>query len=404
MKVLFVAGGVPYPPDTGGRLRTSNLLKRMSARHRITLVTYEPRDCLPGPEIDKLCGRLVLAPRPNPSTTLGLFTAPFKRDPLIVSRYRSQTLTHTLKCLIAREKFDLIHCDSVSVAASVIEAAGQPHCMGTHNVEAQIWLRHAQVERNPAKRAYIMSQYTKVQRFELESYRRFRHCIVVSEEDRRLMQSWYGLDSSVVPNGVDTDYFYPGGAEPDPIDVAFFGSMDWRPNQDAVRYFHEEIWPSVKAAVPAATFTIVGRNPPSSIIRLPDSDCSIRVTGSVDDVRPYLWRAAVTVVPLRIGGGSRLKILEALSACKPVVATTVAAEGLEGVGDWVTIEDMPLAFARRVVDLLGARSRSLDDLMGAREFVARCCSWDSAADLMDRTWLELSSLRIKSAPPLNPPW
>ncbi|MCL5105170.1 MAG: glycosyltransferase family 4 protein [Armatimonadetes bacterium] len=390
MKVLFVAGGVPYPPDTGGRLRTYNLLKRLSKLHDITLVAYEPQDRVPDEAISEMCSRLVLVPRPDPSGRLrmcrDLITAPFMRDPLIVTKYRSGVLTHTLASLIARDDSDLIHCDSVSVADSVAEAAGTPHCMGTHNVEAQIWLRHAEVERNPIKKAYILSQCAKVRRFEMENYSRFRRCLVVSEDDKRLMREWYGLDSTVIPNGVDPDYFHPNAAAPEPFNIAFFGSMDWRPNQDAVHYFHEEIWPRVKAAMPAASFTVVGRKPPASILRLSESDGSIRVTGTVDDVRPYLWRATLTVVPLRIGGGSRLKILESLSACKPVVATTVATEGLEGVGDWVTIEDRPHAFAERIVELLAARHKSPDDLTDARNFVATHYSWDAAANHMDRAW------------------
>ena len=185
--------------------------------------------------------------------------------------------------------------------------------------------------------------------------RKFKAVIAVSAEDRDRMQREYGVDAIFdVPTGVDTEFFRPSGrAKPAANNLVFTGSMDWLPNEDAIRYFVDEILPIVKHKVPDVTLTVVGRNPSASLVQLGEKNPSIVVTGRVDDVRPYIDQAAVYIVPLRIGGGTRLKIYEAMAMEKPIVSTTIGAEGLPlSNGIELLLADKPESFANSVVQLL----------------------------------------------------
>lgn len=392
MKILVITTRMPFPLDNGGKLRTYNLLRRLSEKHWITLVTFEPEETPPQAFIQSICRKLITVPEPNNNTMasfcFNLLSAPFCSDPLTVRKYTSDLLAKAIRDHLSRETYDIIHCESTPLARTALQAAGSPDCVGTQNVEAQIWLRYAETSVNPLKRFFMFDQYRKMFKYESETYRYFARVLVVSNDDRRLMVDWYRLDSVVVPNGVDTEYFQPGLSERDPSNIAYVGAMDWRPNQDAVLYFLHEIWPIVKAKVPKVTFSIVGRKPPKSILKVAALDKSIEVTGTVKDVRPNLCRASVCVVPLRIGGGSRLKILEALATCTPVVSTTVGAEGLKGIEPWVAIEDNPRAFAERVIHLLKSPTPK-EKMQEARKFVAEQYSWKASAERIESVWNDL---------------
>ncbi len=385
---------MPFPLDNGGKLRTYNLLRQLSKKHWITLVTFEPEVSPPDTFIQSICRQLVTIPKPNHNSAVSfwrnIFAAPFCKEPLAVTKYASPRMTKALCDQLAREEFDLIHCESTPLARTVLEATGRPDCIGTQNVEAQIWLRYAENSTDPLKRLFMLDQYKKMRRYESETYRYFARILAVSENDSNLIASWYGLKSVVVPNGVDTEYFRTGFSERDSRNIAYIGAMDWRPNQDAVLYFLREIWPLIKVAVPNVTFSIVGRKPPKQIYKAAETDKSIEVTGTVEDIRPNLCRASVCVVPLRIGGGSRLKILEALATCTPVVSTTVGAEGLEGIEPWVAIEDNPKAFADRVINLL-KYPISEEKMLEARKFITEQYSWKKSAERVEHVWQDLLS-------------
>jgi glycosyltransferase involved in cell wall biosynthesis len=234
-----------------------------------------------------------------------------------------------------------------------------PTVLFQHNVEAMIWQRHYEVQVNAVKRVYLREQWRKMQTFERDACRRFDAVVAVSPEDRAVMQRDYGIENVYdIPTGVDIEFFRPSGAAvAEDHSLVFTGSMDWLPNEDAIRYFTERIMPLVKQALPGAKLTVVGRNPSPGLIALSKSDTSIVVTGRVDDVRPYMERAAAYVVPLRIGGGTRLKIFEAMAMGKPVISTSIGAEGLP-VRDGVELllADTAEAFAGSVVAVLSDRA------------------------------------------------
>ncbi|MFI5071589.1 MAG: glycosyltransferase family 4 protein, partial [Terriglobales bacterium] len=249
--------------------------------------------------------------------------------------------------------FDVVIVDFLDAAINLPHKMTTPAVLFQHNVESEIWRRHAATEANPTKRLMYKLEFKKMLHYEQTVVRKFPLTIAVSDHDRDLMQPWTRNSFiTVVPTGVDVKQYQPTSDHRNtaPI-VMFVGAMDWEPNIDAVEFFAGDIWNSVVAAVPGARFCIVGRNPDRRVRKLASN--SIEITGRVESVADYLQRAAVVIVPLRIGGGTRLKIYEAMAAGKAVISTTVGAEGLDiSPGRDIVIADDPRVFADAVVSLL----------------------------------------------------
>jgi glycosyltransferase involved in cell wall biosynthesis len=257
----------------------------------------------------------------------------------------------------------------------------------THNVESEIWRRHVETAGTRVKRILLEQQWQRMLRFEKQAVRRFDLVLAVSETDRDTLQRLYGPlrgPVAVVPTGVDTAYFAPVPSAERPAHLVFTGSMDWLPNEDGVLFFAREILPRIRQRIPDVTVSIVGRDPTPAVVRLA-AGRGIEVTGRVEDVRPYMAAGAVYVVPLRVGGGTRLKIFEAMSMGRPVVSTTVGAEGLPvRHGEHVLIADEPQAFADRVVQLLGDAAARHQLGQRARDLVVARYDWSAAALDLER--------------------
>jgi glycosyltransferase involved in cell wall biosynthesis len=266
--------------------------------------------------------------------------------------------------------------------------------MFAHNVEAEIWRRHAETKTRAVPRLLYSVQHKRMRRYEADALKRFDGVLAVSDADRetfaRLYPGQVRGPVHVVPTGVDTEYFAPA---PDPAsrELVFTGSMDWLPNEDAMLYFCREILPLVRKAEPEVRLTIVGRAPTPAVTRLAAEDSRVAVTGRVDDVRPYIRRAAVYVVPLRIGGGTRLKIFEAMAMGKAVVSTTIGAEGLDVEdGTHVRLADDPERFAAAVIDLIRHQPRREALGTAARALVAGRYDWGAVAGDMERALCALA--------------
>jgi glycosyltransferase involved in cell wall biosynthesis len=285
--------------------------------------------------------------------------------PYAIKKYESAEMRRLIDQ--RAKEFDLVVCDFLAPAINVPSKLACGSLLFQHNVEAMIWKRHYEVQGNSMKRAYLVAQWRKMSKFERKTCREFDTVVAVSREDRDLMRQEYGLEAVYdIPTGVDTEYFKPTGAvKPKPFNIVFTGSMDWLPNEDAMKYFTELILPIIKREIPEVTLTVVGRNPYPGLLELSERDPSIDVTGRVDDVRPYIEAAAAYIVPLRIGGGTRLKIYEAMAMAKPLVSTTVGAEGLPVRNDEdLILADTPEAFAGSVVRLL--QDQALAERLGQR--------------------------------------
>ncbi|MGC2196817.1 MAG: glycosyltransferase [Terriglobales bacterium] len=360
MKILWVKPGKLLPLDTGGKLRTYNILRHLSATHELTYLSYY------GGQRDESYEHEVLVHLPG---TVSVYTAapdstPFERyldylrrltwhAPYAVSKFTDPQVQKLLREWILQRRFDVAVCDFLSSSLNFPEDLATPTALFQHNVETILWKRKADFEVKWLDRAVSKIEYAKMQGFEPEQTRRFHHVIAVSEADRKTMSQMVDPSRiSVVPTGVDlSKYQYDPDARPSSPLVVFTGSMDWEPNIDGVEFFCKEIWPLVLATLPDARFRIVGRNPHPRVKRLASD--SVEVTGSVPSIVEHLREAAVVVVPLRIGGGTRIKIYEGMAMGKATVSTTIGAEGLEVQhGRDILLEDVPAAFAGAILTVL----------------------------------------------------
>jgi sugar transferase (PEP-CTERM/EpsH1 system associated) len=388
MQILWLKSDLLLPLDKGGRLRTWHLMRHLARRHQITYLSFA--DGL-ADGMSAVAQRVETVPRQDPGKgTLRFYldAAAHVFDPLpyAVAKYRSRAFRRRLNQLLAAQPFDLIVCDFLFPAVNLPRRLPCPAVLFTHNVESEIWRRHAET-RTGAARLLYRSQHARMLRFEGRTLQRFDGVLAVSAADRstfaRLYPGAVDGDVHVVATGVDTEFFSPSPSPPAGRGLVFTGSMDWLPNEDAVTYFCREILPRIRADEPETTLTIVGRAPTPAVRRLA-AEVGITVTGRVDDVRPAMRDAAVYVVPLRIGGGTRLKIFEAMAMGKAVVSTTVGAEGLPVEnGEHLLIADEPQLFARAVVRLFRdvERRRALEG--AARALVVERYDWGAVSKSLE---------------------
>jgi len=383
MRILWVKMGGLWPSTTGGRVRSLHTIAELSQRHQVTVVTTHGVGDDPEGLARHLsdCDRVVSLPFVVPKRGTPEFPRALSRSWLSsypvdlwkwqVPEVRAQVQTQM------ESGVDLVVADFLFASMNVPMNGSAPVVLFEHNVEYQIWQRLAALERRPWIRALLEVEWRKLRAREADACRRADLTIAVSADDRRrLEQLAPGIAAVSIPTGVDTDYFTPMPRAERPAHLVFSGSMDWHPNEDAVTYFLDAILPSIRASVPETTFTVVGRNP-STRLREAAARCGgVTVTGTVSDVRPSIAEGAVYVVPLRAGGGTRLKIFEALAMARPVVSTTVGAEGL-GVepGLHYTSADQPRAFADAVVALLRDPERRAQLGTAGRHLVETCYSW-----------------------------
>jgi sugar transferase (PEP-CTERM/EpsH1 system associated) len=350
----------------------------------------------------EVCARLVTVPRHEPRRNSPRFYAGVAArllDPLpyAVAKYRSRAYRRTFDALVERGGFDRVVCDFLVPAVNIGRAPTCPTVLFTHNVEAEIWRRHAETSTHPVARRLYAGQWRRMLRFEGRTLARFDHVLAVSDADADTFGRLYGRQLaapvSVVPTGVDTAYFSPAPETAmRPHHLVFVGSMDWMPNEDAVIDFCRAILPLIRREIPDVTLSIVGRAPAAAVRQL-TRDPGIAVTGRVDDVRPFLREAAAAIVPLRVGGGTRLKIFEAMAAGKAVVSTTIGAEGLPTEdGRHLLIADGPESFARATVGLLRNPDQRRTIEQAARSLVVGRHDWAVAATHLERSLAAVASL------------
>jgi sugar transferase (PEP-CTERM/EpsH1 system associated) len=422
MRILWLKSDLLLPLDKGGKLRTWHLLRHLARRHQITYLGFaEPGT--PAADIDgmhEVAARVETIARREPQKgTLGFYCDAAKHLvaplPYAVGKYRSTAFARRVRRLLQEGSFDLIVCDFLFPAVNLPAALPCPAVIFTHNVESEIWRRHADTTHGLLGRLLYGAQYRRMLRYESRALQRFDGVLAVSEADRntfaRLYPGAIRRPVHVVPTGVDTDYFAPVAISHQPSAIShqpsaishpnsllFTGSMDWLPNEDAMLFFCRDVLPAIRAQVPDATLTIVGRAPTPAVQRLADEVDGVRVTGRVDDVRPYMREASVYVVPLRIGGGTRLKIFEAMATGKAVVSTTVGAEGLPIVaGEHLLIADQPGTFARAVVDLLRDADRRTALEAAARSLVVERYDWSAVAGALEEALQAIADCRLRIA-------
>ena len=389
MKILFLSQRFLLPMDTGGKIRSGKILEQLSRCADVTLVSnvQSHTDERYVADMGALCSRFVPAAWREVAKFslrfyLRLLWQMLSRYPVSAINDYSRPLEDAVLAEARGDEYDLAICDFVQSALMFRRLGRIPTLLFQHNVESVIAKRHMLESTGPNGRVFWWLQWRKMLRYEASSSRSFDAVIAVSDSDRELFGELYGLGNVVaIPTGVDVDYFRPTRANSgDGTELVFCGSMDWLPNEDGVMFFIEEVLPRIRERRPDVRFTVVGRNPSPKLKRLARSSPCVALTGWVDDTRPYLERSAVCVVPLRIGGGTRLKIFEAMAMAKALVSTRIGAEGLPVVdGTNIFLEDDPHCFADRVLALLDdARLRRRVGI-AAREYVTANCGWAAVA-------------------------
>jgi glycosyltransferase involved in cell wall biosynthesis len=360
LRILWVKAGKLLPVDTGGKIRSYNILRQLARDHHVTLLSYyggkkdliyegEIERELPGAETiytAALDGGVL-------AQSLDYVRRIFQAAPFAVNKFTHRDVKRVVTAGLTENKFDVAVCDFLSASLNFPENLATPTVLFQHNVETALWQRMASTESNLAKRMAYKIEARKMARYERVALRKFHHVIAVSDHDREQMRAMNpSCPISVVPTGVDTQkYDVAPPAQAEPPSITFLGSMDWEPNVDAVIYFCQEIFPRVRAEFPSALFQIVGRNPHSRVKQLASD--SVQVTGTVPSVAEYLRDATLVVVPLRIGGGTRLKIFEAMAMGKAVISTSIGAEGLDvNNGRDLILADDATAFATAIILLL----------------------------------------------------
>jgi polysaccharide biosynthesis protein PslH len=388
VRILWVKAGGLVPLDSGGKIRSYNILRQLAREHRVTYFGFHAeQDDAPHAELKGIFERVVTCPLKLPAAKsfaelMQYGKELFSREPYAISKYCQPWVARELRKLAQSETYDVIVCDFLVAAGVIPWDLPCPKVLFTHNVEALIWKRHYEVARNPLWKLLSWREWRAMARAEKRYLRKADHVLAVSQTDCDFFAKELPAEKlTVIPTGVDVEYFSPMATEEEPGSLVFTGSMDWMPNEDGIFYFAEEILPRIFEKLPNARLSVVGRKPSARLKALAATDPHhLHLTGWVDDIRPYLAQSAVCIVPLRVGSGTRLKIFEAMGMGKAIVSTTIGAEGLPvRHGENVLLADSPVDFAHAVVALLedAAERRRLGN--AARELVETKYSWGSVA-------------------------
>ena len=400
-KLVFVSPVFLFPNDAGGKIRSTNILRGLKggAFHVTLLSAATPEQARRwSKEIAGVCDEFVpWQPAPHRPMWRRGFDL-LGSLPVNVANDKTRPGMDAVRQLAQRPDIDLMVFDFVHSAVLRPASLRARSTCFTHNVEAEIFARHAKQARGPHKRWLWGSQHAKMAQFEGDALRSFDSVIAVSERDARFFKDAYQVaESYAIPTGVDLDFFSyqdpPAVDAATPPTVVFTGSMDWAANIDGIQFFLGQVWPKVLAARPEARFVIVGRNPPASLQALTRTTSNVEFTGFVDDVRTYVHKAHAFVIPLLVGGGTRIKAFEAMAMGCPVVSTAIGIEGLDAEKDVHYLErDDPAAMADAVLQLLADGALRDGLAQRARQLVEERFGHEKAARVFEDICLRTLAL------------
>jgi glycosyltransferase involved in cell wall biosynthesis len=400
MHILFIASTPPIP-TSGGRTRLLNLVKQLAGRHEVSVVCFlQPGETEQLPSVRPFCRRLVTVPfsgfpvlGPWRNRFEGWKRILFERRPLYARTFPVETMRNPLRQLLQEEHFDVAVVNGLSVVEMADELGDLPAILAEENVESDIARQVWQTASDPVRRLRDWLVWRRLLAFEREWLSRFPVCTAVSEADAALLHAMSRRTQVyIVPNGVDSGYFAPPAGERPPALLLFFGVLSYPPNERGLIWFCQNVLPRLTVARPDVELEICGPYQPSSVTalgRLP----GVRLTGFVPDIRPKLWQATASVVPLLVGGGTRLKILEALAAGCPVVSTTVGAAGLDlEDGQHLLIADGIDLFTERLLVLLGSQEQRQRLSRAGRHAVEDRYDWSHLALALETACVHAQSL------------
>jgi polysaccharide biosynthesis protein PslH len=394
LNVTIVDSDAPYPMTSGKRLRSLNLVLPLAGRHRITYLFratpgHPDREAsvtfLRDHGIEPLPVDQPLPRKQGPLFGLRLARNLFSSWPYSVTSHLGPALRKAVHTHASTRKVDLWQLEWSGLFPLL--PTGVRSLLNSQNIDTLIWKRYHETVSNPLKRWYIHGQWRRFERFEKSVFQAVSRLVMVSEPDAVLARSMAGLERvDVVDNGIDRSFFEGVEGSRDGRRILFLGSLDWRPNLDGLRLLLDEVFPKVRQAEPQATLAVVGRSPPAWLIEHIRTCPGVELHADVPDVRPYLASSGVLAVPLRVGGGSRLKILEALATGLPVISTPVGAEGLELVAgrDYVAAELSEMA-AALIAAIRDPRRQQQLAASGQQVVLARY-DWRGLAEKLERVW------------------
>ena len=393
LRILIMTPSLPYPPNWGFGIRVFKLIQHLAKQHEVSLLTYATEDADSKEKIavlEKVCTNVHTI---LPTHTGGLskrkaqFVSLFSPISFQTRSLRSPAMQQRLHALQAQEPFDIIQTESSQMCGFDFGNHSLV-LLDEHNLEYELLYRMYLSERSPGRRLYNWLEYVKFRKEEQNCWKRADGCILTSSREEEILRKEEpGKPTRTVPNGVDIEYFSPMEGMPDPESIVFTGLISYRPNTDAVLYFVQDILPLIRQKRPNVVFTIVGMGPPEEIKRL--AGPNVVVTDAVPDVRPYVAKASVVVVPLRMGSGTRLKVLEGLSMGKPMVSTSLGSEGITvRDGEHLLLADTPETIAKSVLCLM--ENRELATKLGkkGRKLAEQEYSWTSVGQTLEGFYAE----------------
>jgi len=399
MRILQLTPRIPYPPDDGGKIVIFESIKRLAMRgHKITLLSFIPNNNVDFSYLKRYCKLETVELNISDSYVKMLFNL-FSLEAYTISKYRRRSLLIKLKKLLESEWFDIVHIDSLHMAyygRFIKKNNNLPVILREHNVESTIWERYYKGILNPLVRSYVRIQFNKVYKYESKIVEDFDRCFMITAHDKeRIERMNKKVKASVTPAGVDTSYFLPMAVEKEPYSIVFVASMDWIPNIEGIIWFYNDIFPLIKRKTPQSKLYIIGKNPPYIVKRLQTHD--VVITGFVDDVRKYMAISSVFIVPLKTGGGMRIKILNALAMGKPVVSTSVGCEGIEvRDGEHLYIANTAKEFAHKVIELLNDSHKCKQIGEAGMKLVREKYNWERMVELLEKQYSEVLEEKAQS--------
>ncbi len=360
MKILFVTPYLASPPQCGAQRRLEGLIQGLGVRHEVWLLSFATPNPTEHAATRSYCRQMftvqhdVLKPGASRKRALQLRSL-VSRHSFEQLLYSDERLQVQLNQLIAENSFDVVQVEFAQMGIyHLLRGQGRKpvFILDEHNIEYDIVKRTALADGGALRKAYSAVNWRKVRNEELAAWRRFDGIALTSKRDEELLlRDVRTARTTVIPNAVDLQAFAPSAAPVEPATLLFFGALDYHPNLEGIEYFLDEIMPGIQQRIPQVKLWVVGRNPPNAVLARQSE--FIKFTGYVDDPRTYLDRASVVVVPLRIGGGTRFKIVEAMAKGKPIVSTSIGAEGLDAEHEQhLLLADSPAAFVESVCRLL----------------------------------------------------
>lgn len=392
MKILIVSNSLPYPPHDGETLRLFNLLKHLSDEHEISMLTFldHPDSAKYKEQVNPYCANLSTLLTKQNYTIFNKFIYHLSLYPYSVVKKYSKLMKELVKATIEKNNYNIIHFDGIGMLPYGLSIQAIPKIAFAADAVSLYFLRNIAIEKRLYKKFLYLIEFIKMKQYEKNLYQMFQRCVIVSETDKTaLQQHCPNAKLSVVPNGVDTDYFNPTHIGEDFPSILFSGNMDYPPNVRAVLWFVQKVLPLLKKDIPDVKFYIVGRNPSRELDHL-RNDKQIIITGFVDDIRPYLDRATVFVCPMISGAGIKNKLLEAMSMEKAIIASSLSLQGIPGVkyNQCILMADKPMEFYEGIVSLLRNPGSRHELGITARKFVMDNYSWEHSAKLLENIYTE----------------